>query len=119
MSNPPLARELRLAGAGRAYQLQTEIPARQQAEASMGTRHSGQSERWFFYQDAKSLWKWARLDVFGIVLAYSDGAFPAREQCVQDARRCGYREVPVPVEDLGSVGAEARTSSVYTQSTRF
>jgi hypothetical protein len=85
----------------------------------MGTRDTTQSERWFFYQDAKSLWKWARLDVFGIVLAYSDDAFPAREQCVKDARRRGYREEPLPVSDFSAVSADHGNPSTYTQSQRF
>jgi hypothetical protein len=85
----------------------------------MGRRDATQGERWFFYQDAKSLWKWARLDVFGIVLAYSDAAFPAREQCVKDARRCGYREEPAPVEGFDSVGADHGNPSAYTHSQRF
>ena len=51
-------------------------------------------ERWFFYQDSASLWKWARIDVFGTVLSYSGAAFSTRDECVDDARRSGYREEP-------------------------
>jgi hypothetical protein len=52
-------------------------------------------ERWFFYQDAASLWKWARIDVFGTVLSYSGAAFASRDECVDDARRSGYAEEPI------------------------
>jgi hypothetical protein len=49
-------------------------------------------ERWFFYQDLASLWKWARIDVFGTVLSYSGASFATRDECLEDARRSGYRE---------------------------
>jgi hypothetical protein len=52
------------------------------------------AERWFFYQDAASLWKWARLDVFGNVLAYSGSSFGSREACVDHARSSGYVDEP-------------------------
>ena len=52
-------------------------------------------ERWFFYQDVANLWKWARIDVFGTVLSYSGASFPNRDECLEDARRSGYREGPV------------------------
>jgi hypothetical protein len=54
-------------------------------------RAAAAAERWFFYQDIANLWKWARLDLFGTVLAYSGSAFATREACVDDARRSGYR----------------------------
>ena len=53
------------------------------------------TERWFFYQDVASLWKWARIDVFGTVLSYSGASFPTRDACRDDARRSGYREGPL------------------------
>ena len=46
-------------------------------------------ERWFFYQDVASLWKWARIDVFGTVLSYSGASFATRDECAEDARDCG------------------------------
>jgi hypothetical protein len=49
-------------------------------------------ERWFFYQDAASFWRWARLDVLGTVLGSSAAAFDSRQACVEDARGLGYRE---------------------------
>ena len=52
-------------------------------------------DRWFFYQDAANLWKWARIDVFGTVLSYSGAAFATRDDCVDDARRSGYTGEPV------------------------
>jgi hypothetical protein len=54
-------------------------------------RAAAVAERWFFYQDVATLWKWARLDLVGTVLAYSASAFATREACVDDARRSGYR----------------------------
>ena len=49
-------------------------------------------ERWFFYQDGASLWKWARLDLFGTILGDSASVFGSREDSVADAHRNGYRE---------------------------
>ena len=47
-------------------------------------------ERWFFYQDATGLWKWARLDVLGTVLAHSGASFETRAACVEHASLNGY-----------------------------
>jgi hypothetical protein len=47
-------------------------------------------DRWFFYQDAAGLWKWAQLDVLGSVLAYSGASFESRDACVEHARSSGY-----------------------------
>jgi hypothetical protein len=63
-------------------------------------------ERWFFYQDAASLWRWARLDVLGSVLGYSAAAFDSREACVGDARRLGYREEAAARSGLPNVRLE-------------
>jgi hypothetical protein len=69
-------------------------------------------ERWFFYQDVASLWKWARLDVFGTVLDYSACAISTRDDCLDDARRSGYLpQAPFAARVSGraSIG-KARTS---------
>ena len=47
-------------------------------------------ERWFFYQDGAGLWKWARLDVLGTVLAHSGSSFETRDACVEHASLHGY-----------------------------
>ena len=65
-------------------------------------------DRWFFYQDVASLWKWARIDVFGTVLSYSGAAFATRDECVDDARRSGYREEPVRERRSPARAAERR-----------
>ena len=57
---------------------------------------SAMLERWFFYQDAASLWKWARLDVLGTVLGHSGSSFETREACVEHALLHGYHEVEEP-----------------------
>lgn len=49
-------------------------------------------ERWFFYQDSAGLWKWARLDVLGAILAHSGSSFETRDACVEHARSSGYDE---------------------------
>jgi hypothetical protein len=67
-------------------------------------------ERWFFYEDAANLWKWARIDVFGTVLSYSAASFTTRDDCVEDARRSGYREDPVHTATL-TTRAERRACS--------
>ena len=55
---------------------------------------SAMLERWFFYQDAAGLWKWARLDVFGTVLGHSGGSFETRDACVEHATLNGYQDSP-------------------------
>ena len=52
------------------------------------------AERWFFYQDAAGLWKWARLDVLGTILAHSGSSFDSRDACVHHARQSGYADQP-------------------------
>ena len=64
------------------------------------------NERWFFYQDVANLWRWARIDVFGTVLGYSGACFGARDECVADARRNGYRQEVVREPGLESRGVE-------------
>jgi hypothetical protein len=49
-------------------------------------------ERWFFYQDAAGLWKWARLDVLGNILAHCGSSFDSRDACVHHARQSGYAD---------------------------
>jgi hypothetical protein len=54
-------------------------------------------DRWFFYQDTAGLWKWARLDVLGSVLAHSGASFESRDRCVEHARSSGYDADRSPV----------------------
>jgi hypothetical protein len=75
-------------------------------------------ERWFFYQDVANLWKWARIDVFGTVLSYSGVAFVARDDCVEDARRSGYREDPARAANV-TTPVERRARSRSPLPTRF
>jgi len=53
-------------------------------------------ERWFFYQDAAGLWKWARLDIVGTVLGHSGASFETRDACVEHARQSGYDDARKP-----------------------
>jgi hypothetical protein len=71
-------------------------------------------ERWFFYQDVSSLWKWARLDLFGTVLGYSGAAFATRDECLDDARRSGYGEEPLASRATASSARAARSSRDHT-----
>jgi hypothetical protein len=73
--------------------LEVHIPWLCQA-AKMQRASAAAPDRWFFYQDAANLWKWARIDVFGTVLSYSGASFPTRDECIDDAGRSGYREEP-------------------------
>lgn len=84
----------------------------------MGRMDTGPNERWFFYQDAANLWKWARLDLLGTVLAYSGGAFAARETCVEDARRCGFRETSLAADDFGTIGGDPASPPAYAHTHR-
>jgi hypothetical protein len=52
------------------------------------------AQRWFFYQDGASLWKWAKLDILGNILAHSGSSFHSREDCVEHARMSGYLDEP-------------------------
>ena len=53
-------------------------------------------ERWFFYQDAGGLWKWARLDIVGTILGHSGGSFDTRDACVEHARQSGFDDIARP-----------------------
>ncbi len=61
--------------------------------------------RWFFYQDSAGLWKWARLDVLGTILAHSASSFDSRNACVEHARSNGYdeAELGLPLAQDGPV----------------
>ena len=79
-------------------------------------KESATAERWFFYQDQTGLWKWARLDVLGNVLGYSNASFDARAACVEHARQSGYDDerrpelgLEVP-QDLPGLGADLRSA---------
>ena len=78
----------------------------------------GMSERWFFYQNTANLWKWARLDMLGTVLGSSGEAYAVREDCVEDARRCGYREQPLPMH-LASFASDHASPPPRAQPSRF
>ena len=71
-------------------------------------RESAMTERWFFYQDAAGLWKWARLDVLGTVLGHSGCSFETRAACVEHAVLNGYGD--------GRRSPSARASPPYEQS---
>ena len=84
-------------------------------------RHSAASiDRWFFYQDAANLWKWARIDVFGTVLSYSGSAFGTRDECIDDARRSGYTEEVMrePMTARAADRMPSRLRAVSTQRSR-
>ena len=79
----------------------------------------GSPERWFFYQDTANLWKWARLDMLGTVLGCSSTAYAAREECVDDARRCGFNEQPLPLHGFGSFAGDHASLTSRAQPSRF
>ena len=72
-------------------------------------------ERWFIYQDVANLWKWARIDVLGTVLASSGASFATREECVDDARRSGYIEPSVSPAPTAVTAHSNRLRAVSTQ----
>ena len=75
-------------------------------------RETSMMERWFFYQDAAGLWKWARLDVLGTVLAHSGSSFETRDACVEHASLNGYETGKEPPR------ASAATVSTPVRRTR-
>ena len=77
------------------------------------------AERWFFYQDATSLWKWARLDRLGSVVGNSDAAFASREACLENARTCGFRETPVVPKKLAVLENDRGERNVLTRARRI
>ena len=68
-------------------------------------RESAVLERWFFYQDAAGLWKWARLDLVGTVLDHSGSSFETREACVEHAARNGYDDGRGPARNVVALRA--------------
>ena len=71
-------------------------------------RESSMMERWFFYQDAAGLWKWARLDVLGTVLGHSGCSFGTREACVEHAVLNGYEDEKKPPSGGAALKAPVR-----------
>ena len=68
---------------------------------------SAMMERWFFYQDAAGLWKWARLDVLGTVLGHSGASFETRDACVEHAALNGYDDGKQPRTTVVALPAPA------------
>jgi hypothetical protein len=78
------------------------------------------NDRWFFYQNAENLWKWARLDLLGTVLAQAEQGFDSREACMADARRSGYG-AQLEEREVGGrrLGRRTRSANVQPQTRRL
>lgn len=53
-------------------------------------------DRWEFYRDARSKWRWRRVAGNGRVVDASTQGYGSRSACVNNAQRCGYEPTPKP-----------------------
>jgi hypothetical protein len=51
---------------------------------------------WEFKRDGENRWLWRRLTADGEVRIASRAPFGEVEECIADARRCGYLGSPIP-----------------------
>ena len=57
---------------------------------------------WTFKKDDADRWHWQRMSPDGEVLIAAATAFATMEECVEDARRRGYRGMPETLTDSAS-----------------
>lgn len=57
---------------------------------------------WEFKRDDASRWTWRRLTADGDVRLASRDAFADIDECIADARRCGYLGSAAPIETATS-----------------
>jgi uncharacterized protein YegP (UPF0339 family) len=48
------------------------------------------ADRWEFYQDSRSQWRWRRLAQNGQIVGASSEGYVSHADCVANARRNGY-----------------------------
>jgi uncharacterized protein YegP (UPF0339 family) len=53
---------------------------------------AGENDRWEFYQDNRSEWRWRRIASNGQIVGASSEGYTSRQNCVENARRNGYKE---------------------------
>jgi hypothetical protein len=70
------------------------------------------SDVWDFRKDERGRWEWRRQSVLGEVIAEGRNHFENFDECVADAKRCGYAtQTPitaaddVPAEQPGQISA--------------
>jgi uncharacterized protein YegP (UPF0339 family) len=51
----------------------------------------GGNDSWDFYQDIRGEWRWRRVGQNGEVVSLSPEGYAKKEDCLNSARRCGYR----------------------------
>lgn len=51
-----------------------------------------ENEKWELYQDETGEWRWRVKDLNGQIVKYSNLSYSGREDCLFDAKRCGYKE---------------------------
>ncbi|MGL5171533.1 hypothetical protein ACVQ8M_10840 [Edwardsiella tarda] len=54
---------------------------------------------WRFYSDARGQWGWCVVAPTGYILRHSARFFVRRQACLADARRHGYQDQPLTVEE--------------------
>lgn len=47
-------------------------------------------DKWEFYLDASSKWRWRRIASNGKIVGAASEGFSSRQACVENARRNGY-----------------------------
>lgn len=61
------------------------------APAFLITQPDTVMDRWEFYTDAQGQWRWRRIAVNGRIVGASSQGYTNRADCVENARRHGYR----------------------------
>ena len=50
-----------------------------------------QTDRWEFYEDSRSKWRWRRVARNGRIVDSSSQGYSTKSACVSNAKRCGYQ----------------------------
>jgi uncharacterized protein YegP (UPF0339 family) len=52
---------------------------------------SGENDKWEFYQDSQSKWRWRRTSPNGNIVGASTEGYVNKSDCIDNAKRNGYR----------------------------
>jgi len=52
---------------------------------------AGENDKWEFYKDTESKWRWRRKAGNGRIVAASKQGYPYKDNCIDNAKRSGYK----------------------------